>query len=87
MIINKRDIILRPSFCGNRRRSHTLEWIKSNGEEETEIFWLKGKAENFTSLHPLQSEMSQVFKFPKAHMDAKNLKREDETCPRRECHK
>ena len=66
---------------------HTSEWIKSNGEEETEILRLKGKAENFTSLHPLQSEMSQVFQFFKAPMDAKNLKREDETWPRQECHK
>jgi len=30
--------------------------------------------------------MSQVFKFPKAPMDAKNLKREDETCHRWEGH-
>ena len=50
---------------------HTSEWIKSNGEEETEILRLKGKAKNFVSLHPLQSEMSQVFKFPKAPVDAK----------------
>jgi hypothetical protein len=34
----------------------TSEWIKSNGEEEIKIFWLKGKAENFASLHPLQLE-------------------------------
>jgi len=34
---------------------------------------------NFASLHPLQSEMSQVFKFSKTPVDAKNLKREDET--------
>jgi hypothetical protein len=40
---------------------------------------LKGKAENFASLHLLQSEMSQVFKFSKALMDTKNLKQEDET--------
>ena len=53
--------------------------MKSNGEEETEILRLKGKAENFVSLHSLQSEMSQVFKFSKAFVDAKNLKREDET--------
>jgi hypothetical protein len=45
-----------------------------NDEEETEILRLKGKAENFTSLHPLQSEMSQVFKFSKAPVDTKNLK-------------
>jgi hypothetical protein len=63
------------------------EWIKLNGEEETEILRLKGKVENFTSLHPLQSEMSQVFKFSKAPVDVKNLKREDETCPKRECYK
>ena len=66
---------------------HTLEWIKSNGEEETKILWLKGKTENFASLYPLQLEISQVFKFSKASVDAKNLKREDKTCSRRECHK
>ena len=66
---------------------HTSEWIKSKGEEETEIIQLKGKAENFTSLHPLQSEISQVLKFPKAPVDAKNLKQEDKTWPRWECHK
>jgi hypothetical protein len=33
---------------------YTSEWIKSNGEEETEILRLKGKSENFASLHPLQ---------------------------------
>jgi hypothetical protein len=66
---------------------HTSEWIKSNGKEETEILQLKGKAENFISLHLLQLEMSQVFKFPKAPMDAKNLKQEGETWPRWECHK
>jgi len=31
--------------------------------------------------------MSHVFKFPQAPVDAKNLKWEDETWPRRECHK
>jgi hypothetical protein len=51
------------------------KWIKSKGEEETKILRLKGKVENFSSLHLLQSEISQVFKFPKAPMDAKNLKR------------
>ena len=50
---------------------HTSEWIKSNGEDETKILRLKGKAENFASLHPLQSEMSQVFKFPKAIQNAR----------------
>jgi len=29
---------------------------------------------NFTSLHPLQSEMLQVFKFSKTPVDTKNLK-------------
>jgi len=58
---------------------HTSEWIKSKGKEETEILRLKGKAKNFASLHPLQSEISKVFKFPKALMDAKNLKRENKT--------
>jgi len=66
---------------------HMSEWIKSNGEEETKMLQLKGKAENFASLHLLQSEMSQVFKFSKALMDTKNLKQEDETWPRWECHK
>ena len=36
---------------------HISEWIKSNGEDEIEILQLKGKAENFASLHPLQLEM------------------------------
>jgi len=61
---------------------YTSEWIKSNGEEETKILRLKGKSENFASLHPLQSEISQVFKFPKALVDAKNLKWEDEIWPK-----
>jgi len=34
----------------------TSEWIKSNEEEEIKIFRLKGKSENFASLHPLQLE-------------------------------
>ena len=66
---------------------HSSEWIKSKGKKETEILRLKVKAENFANLHPLLSEMSQVFKFPKAPVDAKNIKREDEIWPRRECHK
>jgi hypothetical protein len=53
MIINKRDIILRPSFVATGEDPHTLEWIKSNGEEETKILRLKGKIKNFVSLHPL----------------------------------
>jgi ABC-type transporter Mla MlaB component len=40
---------------------------------------LKGKVINFTSLHLMQLEISQVCKFPKAYVDTKNLKREDET--------
>jgi len=87
MIINKRDIISRPYFVATREGPYTLEWIKSNGEEETKILRLIGKTENFASLLPLQSEMSHVFKFSKAPVDAKNLKWEDEICPRRECHK
>jgi len=47
---------------------------QSNDEKQIEILWLKGKAENFASLHPLQSEISQVFKLSKAPMDVKNLK-------------
>jgi len=70
-----------------REGPHISRWIKSNGEEEIEILRLKGKTKNFTSLHPLQLEISQVCKFSKAHVDAKNLKREDETLPRWECHK
>ena len=58
---------------------HTSEWIKSNGEEEAKILRLKGKIKNFVSLHPLQSEISQVCKFSKALIDAKNIKQEDET--------
>jgi len=58
---------------------HTLEWIKSNGEEEAKILWLKGKTKKIVSLHPLQSEISQVCKFSKALMNAKNIKQEDET--------
>ena len=58
---------------------HTSEWIKSNGEEEAKILRLKGKTKNFVSLHPLQSEISQVCKFSKALIDAKNIKQEDET--------
>jgi len=87
MIINKIDIISRPYFVAIGVGPHSLEWIKSNGEEETKILRLISKIENFISLYPLQSEMSQVFKFFKAHVDAKNLKREDEKCPRQECHK
>jgi hypothetical protein len=41
----------------------------------------------FVSLHPLQSEISQVCKFSKAQVDAKNLKWEDETWHRWKCHK
>jgi hypothetical protein len=32
---------------------HISEWIKSNGENEIKILRLKGKAENFASLHIL----------------------------------
>jgi len=42
---------------------------------------------NFASLHPLHSEISQVYKIFKAPVDAKNLKWENKTLPRRECHK
>jgi hypothetical protein len=66
---------------------YTSEWIKLKGKKETKILRLKGKAKNFASLHPLQSEISQVFKSFKAHVDAKNLKWEDKTWPRWECHK
>lgn len=36
--INKREIILRPFFCGNRRRLSYIRCIKSKWEEEKEIF-------------------------------------------------
>ena len=42
-----------PPFCGNRRGSTQLEWIKSNGAIEEETLRLKGKVENFASLQPL----------------------------------
>jgi len=58
---------------------YTSKWIKSNEEEEIKILQLKSKIENFISLHPLQSEISQVCKFSKALTNAKNLKREDKT--------
>jgi len=66
---------------------HTSEWIKSIGEEEIEILRLKGKANNFVSLYPLKSEISQVCKFSKALVVAKNLKREGKTWPRWKCYK
>jgi hypothetical protein len=53
-----------------REGPHILEWIKLNGEEETIILWLKDKVKIIASLHPRQSEISQVCKFPKAHVDA-----------------
>jgi hypothetical protein len=53
MIINKINIISRPFFMEIKESPHTLKWIKSNEEEETKILWVKGKAENLTSLHPL----------------------------------
>jgi hypothetical protein len=31
-----------------------MNQIKSNGEEENKILWLKGKIKNFTSLYSLQ---------------------------------
>jgi len=67
MIINKRDIISRPFFCGNRRRSPYIRMnrIKSNGEDETEILRLKGKAENFASLHPLNLKCHKFSNFLK----------------------
>lgn len=54
IIINKKDIILKPSLLTIGEGLHTSKWIKSNGEKETKILWLKGKIENFTSLNPLQ---------------------------------
>jgi len=87
MIINKINIILIPSFIAIEEGPHTSEWIKSNREEEIEILRLKGKVKNFPSLHLLQSEILQGCKFSKAPVDAKNLKWEDETWPRQECHK
>jgi hypothetical protein len=52
-----------------------------------ETLLLKGKAENFASLQPQQSEISLVCNFPKARVETKYLNLEAETCPRRECHK
>jgi len=42
---------------------YTSEWIKSIGKEKTKILWLKSKAENIISLHPLQLEISKVSNF------------------------
>ena len=53
MIINKWNIISRHSFMATREGLFISGWIKSNGEEEIEILWLKGKTETFASLHPL----------------------------------
>jgi len=79
MITNKRNIISRLFFCRNKKRSPYIKVNQINRKEETETLRLKGKMESFASLHPLQSEISQVFNFPKAPIDAKNLKRENET--------
>jgi len=79
MITNKRNIISRLFFCRNKKMSPYIKVNQINRKEETETLRLKGKMESFASLHPLQSEISQVFNFPKAPMDAKNLKRENET--------
>jgi len=79
MITNKRNIISRLFFCRNKKRSSYIKVNQINRKEEIETLRLKGKMESFASLHPLQSEISQVFNFPKAPMDAKNLKRENET--------
>jgi hypothetical protein len=53
MIINKKTYYRDPSFVATGKGLHTLEWIKLNGEKETEILRLKGKVENFVSLHLL----------------------------------
>jgi hypothetical protein len=56
-----------------------MNQIKSNREKQKKTLQLKGKVENFASLHPLQLEILQVCKFSKALIDVKNLKREDKT--------
>ena len=48
--------------------------------KEEETLLLKGKAENFVGLHPLQLEISCVYKFPNAPVETKYFKREVETC-------
>ena len=57
---------------------YTSKWIKSIGKEKIKILWLKSKAENIISLHPLQLEISKVCKFFKSPANAKNLKQEGE---------
>ena len=52
-----------------------------------ETLLLNGKAENFASLQPQQSEISMVCNSPKVPVEAKYFNLEAETCPRRECHK
>jgi hypothetical protein len=46
-----------------------VKWKRRN-----KILRLKGIMKNFASLHPLHSEISQVYKIFKAPVDAKNLK-------------
>ena len=55
--------------------------------EEEETLLLNGKATNFASLQPLQSEICCVFKFLNAHIETKYFKWEAETCPKRGCPK
>jgi hypothetical protein len=42
---------------------YTLEWIKSNGEEETKILWLKGKVKNFASLYHYNQKYHKFLNF------------------------
>jgi len=79
MIINKRNIISKPSLYGNMRRSLYIKMNQIKWRRKSIKLRLKGKVINFTSLHLMQLEISQVCKFPKAYVDTKNLKREDET--------
>jgi hypothetical protein len=54
MITNKRNIISRLFFYGNKKGSPYIKVNQINRKEETETLRLKGKMENFASLHPLQ---------------------------------
>ena len=70
-----------------REGPHTSKCTRSKRAREDEILLLRGNAENYVSLQPLQSEISWLPKIPKTLVDAKNFKRDAETWPKRECHK
>lgn len=48
-----------------------------------ETLLLNGKAESLESLQPQQFEISLVYNFPKAPVEAKYFNLEAEACPRR----